>query len=123
MKKALILFLIPVFLLATTVGVTIVSHYCGGKLADKGFSIKPCCEDVNKGGCCETKSELLKVKDNFVKTSTDIHLNNVLALENNLHVFELKPSFKEVFYSKGYWDKAPPLVNVDLYILFGSLII
>ncbi|MBX9851725.1 MAG: hypothetical protein K2X86_08205 [Cytophagaceae bacterium] len=122
MKKALILLLIPVFL-ATTVGVTIASHYCGGNLVEKGFDIKPCCKDVNKGGCCETTSELMKIKDSFVKASTSFPVNDVLAIENIFSVFELKPSFKEISYSKGYWSKAPPLPDEQLYILYHSLII
>jgi hypothetical protein len=52
-------------------GVSITSLYCQGKLCKIGFTVHPCCNDVNKGGCCETKSILLKVVDSFVKESND----------------------------------------------------
>lgn len=123
MKKVFILLLIPVFLLTTTVGVTIVSHYCGGKLAERGFSIKPCCADTNKSGCCKTESEIIKIKDAFIKVNHTIDVSIFNAILNAIPEVTFTPSYKEASLSKGYWDKAPPFKEDALYILFHSLII
>jgi hypothetical protein len=68
MKKASILLLIPLFTLSTA-GLPLTSLFCQGKLCEIGFTVHPCCDDVNKGGCCETRSSLLKIIDSFVKES------------------------------------------------------
>jgi hypothetical protein len=70
MKKAAIILLIPLFVLST-VGLSITSLYCQGELYEIGFTVHPCCDDVNKGGCCQTTSILLRVADSFVKESKD----------------------------------------------------
>lgn len=64
------------------------SLYCQGKLCETGFSVHPCCDDVNKGGCCETKSSFLKVADGFVKSSCDT-LVKVLSFERLNYSHEL----------------------------------
>ena len=71
MKNGLVIFLIPLFLLSTT-GVSITSLYCQGELCEVGFTVHPCCDDVNKGGCCETESNFLKIADSFVKHNVDV---------------------------------------------------
>lgn len=71
MKNGLVIFLIPLFLLSTA-GVSIMSLYCQGELCEVGFTVHPCCDDVNKGGCCKTESNFLKITDSFVKQHVDI---------------------------------------------------
>lgn len=99
------------------------SLYCKGELTAKGMNIKACCKDVNKGGCCNTKAEIFKVKDNYVSSSSTIDFNKFI----DLHIAGIPTSYLpeviDISYSKSYWDKAPPLVKGDLYILFRSLII
>ncbi len=122
MKKAFTIFLIPVFLFATTIGVSQVALYCGGKLKEKAFAVKACCKDVNKGGCCKTKSERVKVKDNFVKTNA--HFNfSILVVENGYYSFEHAVSFKAISFTNSYWGNAPPLPDQPFYLLYRSLII
>ena len=87
MKNGLIILLIPLFLLFTA-GVSITSLYCQEKLCEIGFNVHPCCDDVNKGGCCETKSSFLKVADGFVKSHCDT-LVKVLTFERLNYFHEL----------------------------------
>jgi hypothetical protein len=122
MKKVIAILLIPVFLLMTA-GVAITSLYCNGKISDVGITVKACCEDVDKGGCCDTKTKIVKVNDDFVTHSS--------AYEINKHIDFNFTSFHSTYgseainltYFKIYWDKAPPSNQGDLYILFRTLLI
>jgi hypothetical protein len=90
MRKALIILLIPLFTLAT-VGLSITSLFCQGKLCKIGFTVHPCCDDVNKGGCCETRSILLKIVDSFVKESKDAAFNAIGFEKSIIPCLSLRP--------------------------------
>jgi hypothetical protein len=122
MKKLIALFLIPVFLLMTA-GVAITSLYCQGKISDVGITVKACCKDVDKGGCCNTKSEIVKVKDAFLSTSASFDFNHSIVLYIPAFQIPDVSALISNFYFKTYWDKAPPILKGELYILFRSLII
>lgn len=121
MKKLIAILLIPVFLLMTA-GVTITTLYCNGKISDVGINVKACCKDVNKGGCCDTKTKIVKVEDDFVSHPASFKFNKFIDLDLGLQVTYVSEAIN-VSYFKTYWDKAPPLIKGDLYILFRSLII
>ena len=78
MKKLLAILLIPVFLL-TTAGVAMTSLYCKGKIVETGITVKPCCKDVNKGGCCNTESQVIKIQDSFVHDSYSVDVATVFT--------------------------------------------
>jgi hypothetical protein len=121
-KKSLAILLIPLFLLVTT-GVAITSLHCGGKIVDTGIQVKACCKDVNKGGCCSTKSKIVKVEEVFIKRAASFELNKLSSQYTpDYHLFYF-PQIKNIFYSTIYRDKAPPLIRGCLYLLFHSLII
>ena len=71
MHKTLLILLFPLVVFSTT-GVSLTSLYCQGKFSQIGFHVHPCCNDVNKGGCCETKSVLLKNPDSFFEKRKEI---------------------------------------------------
>lgn len=122
MKKIIAILLIPIFLL-TTAGMAITSLYCKGTISKIGVSIKACCEDVDKGGCCKTTSKVVKVEDDFTELHSAPQLNKLI----DFYLPETKIITKpEVSYNTTnfiYWDKAPPISKDRLYILFRSLII
>ena len=123
MKNGLIILLIPLFLLSTA-GVAITSLYCQGKLCEIGFNVHPCCDDVNKGGCCKTETKVVKIEDSYVSSSVSYDLNKVsdIFIISDFRINILS----EIVNSSEFisiWDKAPPLINTELYILFHSLII
>lgn len=122
MKKVTAILLIPLFLLMTA-GVAVTTLYCKGSLAEVGIAVDACCKDVNKGGCCNTQSEVLKVQDVFLSSS----LSFDAAAISFLYLPSLQLTFLPVFnYSSHFntsWDKAPPSEQRALYIIFRSLII
>lgn len=113
MKKAAIILLICVYSLAT-MGFTLKQFYCCGKLKSITFSLTQqskdkCSKGNEKGGCCDSKFQFFKVKDNHisadqadfpVKHFVDLHLNT--------------PSFQDISLISqkttiAYKSNAPPL--------------
>jgi hypothetical protein len=112
MKKAGITLLVPLFALSI-VGLSITSLYCQGELCEIGFTVHPCCDDVNKGGCCQTTSIFLKVADSFVKQSEDFSFK-VFGFEKQVISYSFVPvklnsysAFTERIES-GLWEILPP---------------
>lgn len=122
MKKFLAILLIPVFLLMTA-GVAITSLYCKGQISEVGINVKACCKDVNKGGCCNTTTKIVKVEDTFVSSSVSFEINKIIDLYLPNFQTAYLPDVRSISYFKIYWDKAPPSIKGDLYILYGTLII
>jgi hypothetical protein len=122
MKKILSIILIPVFLLTATVGMSYTAYFCKGKM-DKGISLKPCCKDVKKGGCCEKETKLLKVKDDFVQTAYYFNLNGHFFIDITSFNFSYPYKFSQASVLKHYGDKAPPSENIPFTILYQSFLI
>lgn len=121
MRKIIAILLIPVFLLMTA-GVAITSLYCNGKISDVGITVKACCQDVDKGGCCDTKTKIVKVNDDFVNQASVFEIHKLIDLNlPDFHSCVLEAAAQTYF--KIYWDKAPPSRQGDLYILFCTLLI
>jgi hypothetical protein len=115
--------MLPIFLLSTTIGVTMTSLYCNGKLSKTGINIKACCNKVNQGGCCKTEIKLVKVKDDFLKTSASFKLNKVFNLFYSSAYISYHAALKPVSHLRYISDKSPPIKRAPFYILFQSLII
>ena len=125
MKNKLIILLIPLFVFST-VGFSITSLYCQGKLCEMGFSVHPCCSDVNKGGCCQTESVFLKIVDSFVKSDHDAPAK-IFSLEKPvIHYLVLPKTFLRQaagnFAIKNHWRKKY-LSSRYVRILFCSFLI
>lgn len=122
MKKVTAILLIPIFLLMTA-GVAVTSLYCKGSLAEVGIAVDACCDDVNKGGCCNTQFEVLKVQDAFLSSSVSFDAAAIPFLFLPSVQMTCLPGFSYSSHFKTYRDKAPPSEPRALYILFRSLII
>lgn len=123
MKKLFAILLVPVLLISTSVGISMTSLYCKGEISQTGFSIKACCNDVNKGGCCSTETRIVKVEDDFLKTSDEAGLSKILNLfytyPEGVYANNALPGSFYAFYD----GKAPPEKGVPLFILHCVLII
>jgi hypothetical protein len=123
MKRFIVIMFIHVFLLSTA-GLTLNKMYCNGSYVKVGIAIDACCKDLNKGGCCSSKTIVIKVKDFFESVSTvflDFTSMPAVVYERLQHYWNtiiLRPSF-----FKFYQGKAPPLNKVSLFLLYRSLII
>ena len=123
MRKLIVIFLLPLFLVSTTIGVAMTSLYCNGKLTKTGINVKACCNKVNKGGCCKTEIKIVKVEDNFLKTSNSFDLTKIFTLYYYSAHASYSAESKPISQFRHYSDKAPPLNAAPFYILFHSLII
>lgn len=114
MKKGFIILLVPLFAFST-IGVSITSLCCQGDLSEVGFTVHPCCNDVNQGGCCATESVFLKIIDSFIKdghgflAKIDFEkpLNNNLSQPESLASLSLNRvgeinHWQKVFFSSHY---------------------
>lgn len=108
MNNKLIILLIPLFVFST-VGFSITSLYCQGKLCEMGFSVRPCCNDVNKGGCCQTESIFLRIVDSFVKSDHDAAAKIFNLEKPVIHYLVLPKTFLRQavgnFALKNHWRK------------------
>ncbi len=121
LNKYLILFLTFLFLLTTSVGITISSHYCGDKLMQKGIMVKTCC--TKKSKCCKTKGEHLKVKEDFSKTASNYFKITVPIVALHIHNFFFKTPSKELCEVALSQNSSPPLIKIPLHIFFRSILI
>jgi hypothetical protein len=123
LKKLFILFLIPVFMLATS-GLAYSAMLCQGKVADEGFMVKKCCEKKVNKDCCKFKTSLLKVKDSFQKTGFYFDSGRFLAVISEfspVQIFSSPVIEKEKYFS--FLSNAPPLSSVSRNILFCTYLI
>lgn len=125
MKNGLAILLIPLFLFATA-GFSMTSLYCQGDFRVIAFSVRPCCDDVNKGGCCKTESVFLKVVESFIKRGDEPPVK-VFSLEKPLPHHLLLPGrfirqSSAKFVLKNHWQKGC-LSSHSLRILFCSFLI
>jgi hypothetical protein len=121
MKKVLVIALIPIFLMATQ-GVAVTTLFCKGKITKISAGVKPCCKDVNKGGCCKTESRVLKVQDNFTHASVDYKFTADFVYrvsDFSCKVYSISRKIDTTYFR----SHAPPLIKQGLYILFRAIII
>lgn len=127
MKRLFSISLLFIYLF-TASGIMVTFHYCCGKfnsLEVYSNSIKvekTCWKKEKSKSCCDSKTELIKVKDNSLKAGTDFNLKKIV-LENTVMEVFLSPLLKQIASQKIDWNKAPPKPDSELYILFHSLII
>jgi hypothetical protein len=122
-NRIIAIILIPIFILATGIGVRMTALYCKGQLSEVGYDVQACCKDVKKGGCCEKKSQHVKVKDQFIKNEHSKLSLKIVVVDHSPFDNSYSVKILPLTYLKNYWDKAPPLYKEPHYILFQSLII
>lgn len=104
---------LALFLLVSTIGITISMHYCGGEYVSTSITkeAKACCDGT--GGCCENKSVHIELEDDYV-SPIQIDNNKVVVLDvlfpilfslNVELLFELNETFNV------YPDTSPPPTN------------
>lgn len=125
MKNRLAILLIPLFLFST-VGFSMTSLYCQGNFRVIAFSVHPCCDDVNTGGCCKTESLFLKVVASFIKGG-DEPLAKAIGLEKSIFQYLLVPGgpmrhFSATLDVKNHWQKRC-FSSLSIRILFCSFLI
>ena len=121
MKKIFSIALIPVFVLATTFGVTLSYYSCKAMSGDT--IAKPCCKNVGKGGCCKKESTILKVQDAFIKAVNKSNLSAFSYFIQEKAFSFVVFTLNKISHNKYYWDNAPPDNKVGFYILYRSIII
>ncbi|HUQ67619.1 MAG TPA: hypothetical protein VM101_15765 [Flavitalea sp.] len=102
-------------------GFSLKQFYCCGKLASVTVSLAPTekdkCQSDEKKGCCETKFQFFKVKDNHLSANqVDVPVKHFFEL----HLYT--PSFQDISMHRqetsiAYRSNAPPLQQgVPIYI-------
>lgn len=104
-------------LLISTAGVSINKHYSGGELFSTAIFVEAesCCE--TPCGCCDEKSEQIKVEADYLTSSFDLQdasqLNLLFSSIPALLQFEAISSYNTTFIE---WDTSPPSLP-DLCLL------
>ncbi len=129
MKKCIAIIL-SILYLAYSGGVTVNTFYCCGKLAKTSFfnadASAKCPVKSGKKGCCESKSQIFKIKDSYSSAQKLIIGNN----PNGFDVSYITPldiffSHSDTYRKLSFVDTrehAPPL-NGSLYLVYRSLLI
>ena len=127
MKKTISILLLFVFLFSSS-GFSINTHFCNGKLKSVKIVVsdncKQCCGKKKcTKGCCKNKTEIVKIKDNYIPAQIIIPPSilttfalafiqsfNLSITENNLVVSNLNYLY-------------PPDKPISLSILYRSILI
>ena len=122
MKRITVIFLLSLYSLST-LGLSLKSFYCCGKLESVTVSIiqhqqQQCGNDDEKSDCCKTKFQTFKVKDSHIAAD---HINNPVKDFVYLNLFTdpfrvINYPPQEVYFTN--LSNAPPLLQgVPDYIL------
>ncbi len=121
MKKVTLILLISLYSLAT-MGFSLKQFYCCGKLKSITFSLAhqakdKCAKGDDKSGCCDSKFQFFKVKDNHV---TADQVSSPVKHFIDLHLYT--PSFQNISFASqktaiAYKSNAPPIHStVPIYL-------
>ncbi len=120
MKKFALILLICIYSLST-VGFSLKEFYCCGKLKSVTVALaqdtKQKCSKGDKEGCCKTKYQYFKVKDNHLSSA---HVATLLNSFSDLHT--ITPSYQSISFVTLEIDvingnHAPPLhTGVPIYL-------
>ncbi len=121
MKRTAIIFLLTIYSLSTF-GISLKEFYCCGKLKSISLALsfegkEKCSKGDNKDGCCKTKYQYFKVKDNHLASA---HVTTPLNYFTDLHLFT--SSWQSISFIKEEVDiinasYAPPIhTGVPIYI-------
>lgn len=129
MKKAIVAILAVIYLVVST-GATIHSHYCMGKLVDRGLSSKSTGKCKNCGmvktkadkgkGCCNDKEQHVKISvDQKGTASVEIMFLSGIGLPIQYH----NPLSEKIFRSYTYSNAPPRSSKVSLHIFNSTFLI
>lgn len=98
----------------STVGISFVSHYCGGELQEVSVYVTPddCCggEAPEEEGCCKNETDHVVMHADVLYTAADISLkqpvSEVFVLNSVFEPFSVKKELN--LFSRLYFDIPPP---------------
>lgn len=127
-------------MLASNIGLTMNTHYCGGHAVDSSFSLglanldcgmpdmekacgseKPEAPSIQPLPCCENQHQVLEVDDNLKVFAPIVKLN-----PSFLFAFVFVYSQPELFVnalSNAYREYSAPLPDIDHQVMFESFLI
>jgi hypothetical protein len=139
LKKAIAISL-ALLMLASSVGFSMNTHFCGGKAVKTSFSIglhnpdcgmanmdevcefKPLSEDqLEPKPCCENQHQVLHLDENAKVSSASIGLNPVFFIAF-VHVL-LEPNIFADQAFVHYTHYTPPIPDKDIQVLFQAFLI
>lgn len=113
----------------STVGFSVIEHYCGGELEDVAIFSKPksCCggdEDISEDGCCKNKESHIAFHKDFTfkvftKKITEQKFSEPESLFPVLNFEKLKTSFSSSYIL--FPLKIPPLKLIQQFIVECSV--
>lgn len=123
-KKIATIFLTMIFI-ASAMGITINSHFCGSKLNSVGLTKQDCCCKKNSKmakDCCKDEVQTIKITDNYYSSaSADIKKIDIAPF-----ILNAAPSVDPILLSKSTflsYHSLPPPRGEDRVIVFRSLLI
>lgn len=122
-----------VIVMASTMSVTVNTHYCGNILVDKAIMkpAKKCAmheqqthheQDNLKDDCCDDEVELIEGQDQLKVQSSNYELPLPVFVEAFVFTFFLKYSFK-VEVKTAIYEAPPPTQQIDFQILHQVFLI
>ena len=122
-KKVFSIFLSLIFL-ASAVGMTINSHYCGMKLRSVSLTEKNCCCKKDKKmpkDCCKNEIVYVKITDNY-SPSTEFHFAKIDIAPIVLS-FAFPSNICHLTSSILFKNHSPPPIFADRVVAFHSFLI
>jgi hypothetical protein len=123
LKKIGSIFLSVIFL-ASALGVSINSHYCGKKLSSVGLVAQGCCckkKTAMKKDCCKNEIKYVKIADDY-SPSAQFHFAKVDIAPIVLN-FPFVPAISDNSFSILYNNHSPPPKFADRVIAFRSILV
>lgn len=129
-SKKIVVFSFAFLILFSTAGLSISSHFCGGRLVESGISFaghKVGCEMKMELSSCSSKEKVMAnscCQDDFFQISVDELLPhslsslNVLIHNIDLISVSLFASFESVLTCTQTIHRSPPLMNPGKQLLF-----
>ena len=124
MMKRIASILVLFILIASTVGVVINKHYCGGNLASISLfsSSGPCgCGDKNMDeGCCQDKASIVQLDEDYNSSSFELNISSdyaTMSLAQSVNSFILKIN------TANYQRYIPPLIERDIPLFVQSFLL
>ena len=121
--KKLFGILLSVAFLFSTIGFTIVTHYCGGEKTDTGFSmtVENCCD--NSDDCCQNEQITFQLKDEariisilIFESSSDL---DIVEFPTLLEISSINNSisYSGISHNKKILDNKVYLADIQSFLL------
>lgn len=137
MNKIIALFL-TFLLLSSQIGFAVSTHFCGGKVSERAFSLttsdvgcgmetatSSCSADlvnsISQKSCCDDESEVFQLRENFNKKQSTVEVElNFLKVFIATAVLLFETQKKEIVFAK---LPSPPLIRLNSQVLFQTFLL